>query len=57
MLRLAAMGAGVASLVLLAAFVVAGITVRPDLASVLAELAALAIGAAGFMYDWREPGA
>ena len=57
MLRLAAMGAGVASLVLLAAFVVGGITVRPDLASVLAALAALAIGAAGFMYAWRVPGA
>src|SRR5207244_12098454 len=57
MLRLAAMGAGVASLALLAAFVVAGITVRPDLASVLAALGALAIGAAGFMYAWREPGA
>jgi len=31
--------------------------VRPDLASVLAALGALAIGAAGFMYAWREPGA
>jgi len=57
MLRVAAAGFGIAWLGVLAAFVVAVTTVRPDLASVLAAVAAVAIGAAGFMYAWREPGA
>ena len=57
MLRVAAAGLGVAWLGVLAAFLVAITTVRPELASVLAAVAVLAIGAAGFMYAWREPGA
>ena len=57
MLRVATAGLGVAWLGVLAAFLVAITTVRPELASVLAAVAVLAIGAAGFMYAWREPGA
>jgi hypothetical protein len=57
MLRVAAAGAGIAWLLLVAAFGIAATTVSPDLASVLAVLALLAIAAAGFLYAWREPGA
>ena len=57
MLRIAAAGIGAAWLALIAAFVVAAITVLPDLAGVLAALSLLAIAAAGFLYAWREPAA
>ena len=57
MLRVAAAGLGIAWLIAFAAFILAVTSVRPDLASVLAALALLAIAAAGFMYAWREPGA
>jgi len=57
MLRVATAGIGIAWLFALAAFVIAVTTVPPELSSVLAALALLAIAAAGFMYAWREPGA
>jgi hypothetical protein len=55
--RVAAIGAGVAWLLLLAAFGFAATTVDPDVASVVAAAGLVAIAAAGFMYAWREPGA
>lgn len=57
MLRVAAVGAAIAWLLLVAAFGIAATTVTPDLASLLAAVALLAIAAAGFLYAWREPGA
>ncbi len=51
------MGIALAWVAALAAFGVAATSVRPDLASVLAALAVLAIAAAAFLYAWREPGA
>jgi len=57
MLRVAATGVSVAWLATLAAFAFAATSVRPDLATLLAVLALLAIAAAAFLYAWREPGA
>jgi hypothetical protein len=41
----------------LAAFGAASVTASPELGGVLAALSAAAIGAAGILYAWREPGA
>jgi hypothetical protein len=57
MLRVAAGAVAAAWLLLLAAFAFAATTVRPDLASVLAAVAVLAIAAGSILYAWREPGA
>jgi hypothetical protein len=57
MLRVAAAGVGLALLAVLAAFVLDSTTATPRLGGVIAALAAAAIGGAGILYAWRQPGA
>jgi len=54
--RVASAAVGLAWLAALVAFVYAASVRQPDIPSVLAAAALVAIAAAGFMYAWREPG-
>jgi hypothetical protein len=52
-MRVAATSLGAACLVLLAAYAVAIVTVRPALEEVLSAVGFVAIVATGFLYAWR----
>jgi len=54
--RVSAATLALAWLAVLAAFVYASVGARPDTASTVAAAAIAAIGAACFLYAWREPG-
>jgi len=54
--RVSAATLALAWLAVLAAFVYASVGARPDTASMVAAAAIAAIGAACFLYAWREPG-
>jgi len=54
--RVSAATLALAWLAVLAAFVYASVGARPDTASTVAAAAIATIGAACFLYAWREPG-
>ena len=54
--RVSAAALGLAWLAVLAVFVYASASVRPDTASLVAAAALAAIAGACFLYAWREPG-